>query len=123
MYELGMWDWEYEIDLQEGLVNTYSDEGKTNAKHKPDNCKVTGKLVNTDCLFAAPKNGLDLEGDNKQRDNSEEVQLFGITRQRWDYGRDARYTGGNMRRPILPTNSHTTHKINTYWTNVLIIHC
>ena len=66
MYELGMWDWEYEIDLREGLVNTYSDEGKTNAKHKPDNCKVTGKLVNTDCLFAAPKNGLDLEGDNKQ---------------------------------------------------------
>ena len=70
MYELGMWDWEYEIDLREGLVNTYSDEGKTNPKHKPDNCKVTGKLVNTDCLFAAPKNGLDLEGDNKQRDNS-----------------------------------------------------
>ena len=66
-------------------VNTYSDEGKTNATHEPDKCKVTGKLVNTDCLFAAPKNGLDLEGDNKQRDNSEEVQLFGITRQRRDY--------------------------------------
>ena len=38
----------------------------TGSKHKPDECEVTGKLVNTHCLSAAPKNGSDLQGDNKE---------------------------------------------------------
>ena len=61
-------------------LNKYARVTCRHIKH--DECKLAISYMNTDCLFAAPKNGLDLEGDNKQRDNSEEVQLLGITRQR-----------------------------------------